>query len=213
MKITSVTRYKGSTYEAELDDGRKLYLHADIITDFGICAGMETDRETLRKIIYASNFRRAYQRALYLLDYRDYTYSEMYKKLVDNYKSEALCTAVMKRLTEHGFIDDERYAERMARKLVEVKHFGYRRSKRELMQKGISEFIAEDALSPYSAAFEDNLMELLKTKHSRYLTDREDKRSIEKVKSALVRYGYDFTEINRAVKEYFENAEEFEEEN
>ena len=213
MKITSVTRYKGSTYEAELDDGRKLYLHADIITDFGICAGMETDRETLRKIIYASNFRRAYQRALYLLDYRDYTYSEMYKKLVDNYKSEALCTAVMKRLTEHGFIDDERYAERMARKLVEVKHFGYRRSKRELMQKGISEFIAEDALSPYSAAFEDNLMELLKTKHSRYLTDREDKRSIEKVKSALVRYGYDFTEINRAVNEYFENAEEFEEEN
>ena len=213
MKITSVTRYKGSTYEAELDDGRKLYLHADIITDFGIRAGMETDRETLRKIIYASNFRRAYQRALFLLDYRDYTYSEMYKKLVDNYKSEALCTAVMKRLTEHGFIDDERYAEKMARKLVEIKRFGYRRSKRELMQKGISKFIADDALEPYSAAFEDNLMELLRTKHSRYLTDREDKRSIEKVKSALVRYGYDFAEINRAVKEYFENAEEFEEEN
>lgn len=213
MKITSVTRYKGSTYEAELDDGRKLYLHADIITDFGIRAGMDTDRETLRKIIYASNFRRAYQRALFLLDYRDYTYSEMYKKLVDNYKSEALCTAVMKRLTEHGFIDDERYAEKMARKLVEIKHFGYRRSKRELMQKGINEFIADDALEPYSAAFEENLMELLRTKHSRYLTDREDRRSIEKVKSALVRYGYDFTEINRAVKEYFENAEELEEEN
>ncbi len=213
MKITSVTRYKGSTYEAELDDGRKLYLHADIITDFGIHAGMDTDRETLRKIIYASNFRRAYQRALFLLDYRDYTYSEMYKKLVENYKSETLCTAVMKRLTEHGFIDDERYAEKMARRLVEIKHFGYRRSKRELMLKGINEFIADDALEPYSAAFEENLMELLRTKHSRYLTDREDRRSIEKVKSALVRYGYDFTEINRAVKEYFENAEEFEEEN
>lgn len=213
MKITSVNRYKGSTYEAELDDGRKLYLHADIIMDFGIHVGMETDRETLRKIIYASNFRRAYQRALYLLDYRDYTYSEMYKKLVENYKSETLCTAVMKRLTEHGFINDERYAEKMARKLVEIKRFGYRRSKRELMQKGINEFIADDALGHYSEAFEENLMELLRTKHSRYLTDREDRRSIEKVKSALVRYGYDFTEINRAVKEYFENAEELEEEN
>ena len=213
MKIDSVARYKGSTYEVELDDGRKLYLHADIITDFGIHAGMETDRETLKKIIYASNFRRAYQRALYLLDYKDYTYSEMFKKLIENYKSEALCNAVMKRLTEHKFIDDERYAEKMARKLVEIKHFGYRRSKRELMQKGINEFIADDALEPYSAAFEENLMELLKTKHSRYLTDQNDRRSIEKVKSALVRYGYDFTEINRAVKEYFENAEEFEEEN
>ena len=213
MKITSVSKYKGSTYEAELDDGRKLYLHADIITDFGIHAGMETDRDTLRKIIYASNFRRAYQRALYLLDYRDYTYSEMYKKLIENYKSEPLCTAVMKRLTEHGFIDDVRYAERMARKLVEVKKYGYRRSKREIMQKGIDQFTAEDALTPYSEAYHDNIMELLCTKHSRYLIDREDRKSIEKVKSALVRYGYDFTEINRAVKEYFENTERSEEEN
>ncbi|WP_294751328.1 RecX family transcriptional regulator [uncultured Ruminococcus sp.] len=213
MKIISVTRYKGSTYEAELDDGRKLYLHADIITDFGIRAGMETDRDTLRKIVYASNFRRAYQRALYLLDYRDYTYSEMFGKLVENYKSEPLCTAVMKRLTEHGFIDDVRYAERMARKLVEIKRFGYRRCRRELMQKGISQFIAEDALAQYGEAFEENLAELLKTKHSRYLTDREDRKSIEKVKSALVRYGYDFTEINRAVKEYFECADGLEEEN
>ena len=213
MKITSVMRYKGSTYEAELDDGRKLYLHADIITDFGIHAGMETDRDELRKIIYASNFRRAYQRALYLLDYRDYTYSEMYKKLIENYKSEPLCTAVMKRLTEHGFIDDVRYAERMARKLVEVKKYGYRRSKREIMQKGIDQFTAEDALTPYSEAYHDNIMELLRTKHSRYLIDREDRKSIEKVKSALVRYGYDFTEINRAVKEYFENTDGPEEEN
>ena len=213
MKITSVTRYKGSTYEAELDDGRKLYLHADIITDFGIHAGMETDRDTLRRIIYASNFRRAYQRALYLLDYRDYTYSEMYKKLMENYKSSPLCTAVMKRLTEHGFIDDVRYAERMARKLVEVKKYGYRRSKREIMQKGIDQYTAEDALTPYSEVFYDNIMELLRTKHSRYLTDREDRKSIEKVKSALVRYGYDFTEINRAVKDYFENTDAPEEDN
>ena len=213
MKITSVSKYKGSTYEAELDDGRKLYLHADIITDFGIHAGMETDRDTLKKIVYASNFRRAYQRALYLLDYRDYTYSEMFRKLVENYKSEALCTAVMKRLTEHGFINDERYAERMARKLVEIKHFGYRRCKREIMLKGVDRFIAEDALTPYSETFGENLMELLRTKHFRYLTDIEDRKSIEKVKSALVRYGYDFSEINRAVKEYFESRNDLEEEN
>jgi regulatory protein len=213
MRFTSVNKYKSSTYEAELDDGRKLYLHADIITDFGIRAGMETDRDTLRKIVYASNFRRAYQRALYLLDYRDYTYSEMFKKLLENYKSESLCTAVMKRLTEHGFIDDRRYAERMARKLVEIKHFGYRRCKREIMLKGVDQFIAEDALAPYEEAFGENLMELLNTKHSRYLTDIEDRKSIEKVKNALVRYGYDFSEINRAVKEYFESAGGLEEEN
>ena len=101
----------------------------------------------------------------------------------------------------------------MARKLVEIKHFGRRRCKRELMQKGINEFIAEDAIALYSEVFGENLAELLKNKYSRYLTDREDRKSIEKAKSALVRYGYDFTEINRAVKEYFESAEYLEEEN
>ena len=213
MRFTSVNKYKGSTYEAELDDGRKLYLHADIITDFGIRAGMETDRDTLRKIVYASNFRRAYQRALYLLDYRDYSAKEMTEKLVKTYKSEALCGAVLKKLKDNGFIVDERYAERMARKLVESRKFGYRRAKREIMQKGIDQFTAEDALAEYEDAFDENLMELLNTKHSRYLTDIEDRKSIEKVKNALVRYGYDFSEINRAVKEYFESSADLEEEN
>lgn len=51
----------------------------------------------------------------------------------------------------------------------------------------------------------ENLMTLLETKHARFLTDKTDRKSVEKVKSALVRYGYGFDEINRAVREYFES--------
>ena len=207
MKITNVSRYKGTTYEVEIDESRKVYLHIDIITDFSVRTGMELERDELRKIIYASNFRRAYQRALFLLDYRDYSAKEMTEKLVGTYKNEALCGAVLEKLKENRFIDDERYAEKLARKLVEIKKYGYKRAKREIMQKGIAQFTAEDALECYTESFEENLRELLKTKHSRYLTDESDRKSIEKVKSALVRYGYDFSEINRAVKEYFENSE------
>ena len=207
MKITNVSRYKGTTYEVEIDESRKVYLHIDIITDFSVRTGMELERDELRKIIYASNFHRAYQRALFLLDYRDYSAKEMTEKLVGTYKNEALCAAVLEKLKENRFIDDERYAEKLARKLVEIKKYGYKRAKREIMQKGIAQFTAEDALECYTESFEENLRELLKTKHSRYLTDESDRKSIEKVKSALVRYGYDFSEINRAVKEYFENSE------
>ena len=206
MKVTNVSRYKGTTYEVEIDESRKLYLHIDIITDFSVRTGMELEREELRKIVYASNFRRAYQRALFLLDYRDYSAKEMTEKLIKTYKSETLCSAVLKKLKENGFIDDERYAERMARKLVETRKFGYRRAEREIMLKGIDQFTAEEALAVYDDRFSENLMELLETKHSRYLTDSSDRKSIEKVKNALVRYGYDFSDINRAVKEYFENS-------
>lgn len=205
MEITSVAKYKGSTYEVELDNERKIYLHADIIADFSIRSGMKLERDELRKIIYSSNFRRAYQRALYLLDYRDYSRKEMVDKLVSNYKNESLCSAVADKLEKNGIIDDERYAEKLARKSVETKKFGYRRAKREIIRKGIGEFTAEDALEPYAEVFGENLMTLLETKHARFLTDKTDRKSVEKVKSALVRYGYGFDEINRAVREYFES--------
>ena len=133
---------------------------------------------------------------------------ELFGKLIDTYKSEALCSAVLDKLEENRFIDDERYAENMARKLVVSKRFGFRRAQRELMQKGIDKFTAEDALAEYSGTFGENLYELLETKHSRLLADTSDRRSIEKAKSALVRYGYSYDEINRAVREYLENMEE-----
>lgn len=205
MKITSLKKYKGTTYEAELDCERKIYLHVDIIVDFGLRENDDIDRSKLREIIWASNFRRAYQRALYLLDYRDYSRSEIYKKLLDSYKSEKLCTAVADKLENAGIINDERYAEKLAVRYVSGRKYGFRRAKREMIMKGIEPFTADDALEPYSEQFGENLMALLETKHSRNLTDPGDRKSVEKVKAALVRYGYDFGEINRCIKEYFEN--------
>ena len=169
---------------------------------------MELDTPELRKIIYASNFRRAYQYALHLLDYRDYSYKEMRGKLIKTYKNESLCEAVMKRLEEFSFINDERYAERLARKYIEGKRFGIRRAAREMGAKGIDRFTAEDALAPYEDSDRDNLAYLLEKKYSRLLTDSSDRKTIEKVKNALVRYGYGFTDINAAVKEYFENEQD-----
>ncbi|MBQ6181118.1 MAG: RecX family transcriptional regulator [Ruminococcus sp.] len=208
MEITALQRYKGSTFEAELDNERKIYLHSDIIADFGLRTGMVLERDELRKIIYASNFRRAYQRALYLLDYRDYSAKEMYDKLTDTYKSEKLCSAVLEKLKNAGLIDDVRYAENMARKLVVSKKFGRRRAMREITLKGVDRFTAEDALAEYESVFAENLSELIEKKYSRYLTDPDDRKNTEKVKSALVRYGYSFDEINRTVKEFFENINE-----
>lgn len=207
MKITNLSQYKGTTYEVELDESRKIYLHADIIADFALYRDMELDRTELRKIIYASNFRRAFQYALHLLDYRDYSYKEMFGKLEKTYKNEKLCFAVMKKLTTVGVINDIRYAERLARKYVESKRFGLRRAKQEMLTKGISSETADNALIEYEDSSEENLEYLLERKYARFLTDRTDRKSIEKVKSALVRYGYSFTDINCAISEYFESAE------
>ncbi|MCM1314719.1 MAG: RecX family transcriptional regulator [Prevotella sp.] len=208
MKITSVKVYKGTTFEVEIDNEKKIYLHADIIADFRVREGMELERTELRKIIYASNFRRAYQYALYCLDYRDYSTKEMRDKLIKSYKNENLCQAVVKKLEECGIISDERYAEKLARRFVEGKKYGLKRAKREIMLKGIGEYLAEDALQIYAEKFPENIAVLLRTKYAGLLTDRKDRKSIEKVKSSLVRYGYSYDEINHSVSEYLDCQED-----
>ena len=204
MKITSLAHYKGKTLEVEFDDKKILYLHIDIVTDFGLVQGMEIERAELKKIVYASNFRRAYEYALYRLDYRDYSAADMFEKLLETYKSEALCLEVVKKLARVGIINDERYAEKLARKLVEARKYGFRRAKREMALKGLTEETVENALALYADSFEENLAALLRGKYSRYLTDRTDRKAVEKAKNALVRYGYGYDEINRAVAAYFE---------
>ena len=210
MEITGLKVYKGSTFEAELDDGRKLYLHADIISDFDVHKGMILERDELRKIVYASNLRRAYQYGLYCLDYRDYSAEDMFEKLKKTYKSEKLCLDVVRKLAAAGLIDDRRYAEKLARKLVVSRKLGWRRAKKEITLKGIDPDTAEEALAVYDETFGENLAWLIENKHSRLLTDSSDRKSIEKVKSALARYGYGYDEINRAVREYFESADQME---
>ena len=73
-----------------------------------------------------------------------------------------------------------------------------------MMQKGLTEETVETALEQYNEAFGENLSELLREKYSRYLADITDKKSVEKVKNSLVRYGYSYDEINRGIAEYFE---------
>ncbi|MDE6833013.1 MAG: RecX family transcriptional regulator [Ruminococcus sp.] len=208
MKIIYVKVYKGTTFEVEMDNDKKIYLHADIIADFGVREGMELSRPELRKIIYASNFRRAYQYALYCLDYRDYSAKEMCDKLVKTYKNENLCKAVVRKLEESGIISDERYAEKLAFRYVEGRKYGYRRAKHEIILKGIGEYLAEDVLQIYTEKFTENLDYLLKTKYVRLLTDKDDRKSIEKVRNSLVRYGYSYEEINNCVSEYLDCQED-----
>lgn len=205
MKITSLVHYKGAVFEVVLEEKKKIYLHIDIVTDFHLESGMEIEREQLREIIYASNFRRAYQYALYCLDRRDYSAEELYEKLEEKYKSEKLCLGVIRKLAKADLINDRRYGEKLARKYAEIKKFGYYRCLREMKQKGVDGDLAEELLTAYEGQFYENLRELLNGKYSSTLTDCTDRKAVERVKNSLVRYGYGFDDINRAVREYFED--------
>ena len=198
MKITSIEQFKGKTLKVSFESGEPIFINSDIAAEYHLQKDIDIPQGGIDDIVRANDTRRAKERALYLLDNRDYSYAELFKKLAENY-DEDICYEVLKRLAEIGCIDDRRYARYLAEKLCTVKKYGYFKAREEMRLKGLSRDIIEEALADYSEDCSERVLELIDKKYARYLTD--DK-GVKKVKAALARLGYSFADINAAISEY-----------
>ncbi|MBQ8176708.1 MAG: regulatory protein RecX [Oscillospiraceae bacterium] len=201
MIITEVSKFKGSTMCVVLDDNSRHYFHSSIVEEYHLKEGMNIPEEAVEEIAEANEYRKARERALYLLDGRDYSFRELYDKLTANY-SEDISLRVCKYLAELRLINDRRYAELRARELFEIKRVGMFKAKMELRRRGISDEIIAEVIEPYADEDEifARLEELVEKKYERYLTSEK---GVNKVKSALLRQGYGYDEI-RAVLDLYD---------
>lgn len=196
MLINSINKFKGNTYEISLDSSEKVYISRDIILQYSLTNNLEISKERLDEIIYADIMRKAKERALYLLDYKDYSYNQLYEKLEVNYPQD-VCFEVLSNLVQLGILNDSRYAKNLAERLIVGKKYGSYRAIRELKQKGIDTDLAEEVVSYYEDTQVERLQDLIQSKYSRYL---DDEKSLNKVKNALIRLGYSYDLINEVLK-------------
>lgn len=188
------------------DDGSRIYIHEKILSEYHLKEGINVPEEAVEEIVAANDYRRARERALYLLDVRDYSFVELYQKLEKNY-DEDVCIRVCKNMAELRLINDRRYAEMRARELFEVKRVGMFKAKQELKRRGLSDNIIEEAVAPYEGEEEcfSRLEELVERKYERYLTDEK---GVKKVKNALLRQGWSYSEVNAVLDLYDLDFEE-----
>lgn len=203
LNIISVEKFKGSTYQVNFDEGEPAFINSEIIAQYNIKGGVSIPESAWNQVVYANEFRRARERALYLMDYRDHSYIELFKKLEKNY-DEDICYDVIDSLVEVGIVDDRRYAENLAQRLMEVKRCGYYKAVQEMRQKGISKELANEILSEYEDTTQERLKDLIESKYTRRL---EDEDGIKKVKNALVRNGYSYKDVNAALEDYLTEEE------
>ena len=82
----------------------------------------------------------------------------MHARVEPGEHGEAIVAAVVKKLTEYGFLDDAAYAETFARLRQENEKFGARRVRQDLRQKGVrSELIEETLDTRYGETNEEAL--------------------------------------------------------
>ena len=132
-----------------------------------------------------------------LLSRRLHSKKELYLKLLQKYPKEAAQSAC-DRLEELLMLDDEDFALRYAKELYERKKYAPRRIEQELKLKGISSEIAQNAVSALDKEDYNRIILLLNTK---YQTNLTTEKGIKRTVNALLRMGYSYSDIKKALDE------------
>lgn len=199
-RVEEVSQFKGETLRVDFDCREPIFINSSVVSSLGIRSGITMTEEDIEEAVSKNDFRRARERALYLLDERDYGYVEMFKKLENNY-SEDICYEVVNDLSRLGLIDDRRYAKKCAEYFLTRKLWGKYRAREEMRRRGIPSELIDEALEEYGEGSDERLRELVEKKYARKLADEN---GVNKVKAALARQGFSYDEIKRVLAEYEE---------
>lgn len=204
MFIDEIRRQKGHLVGLYSEGELIVSLDSDMADEMHLQARRDYPVEQLRTLLTQSQQRRARSKALYLLEFRDYSRRDLERRLRNDFDEESARAAV-DFLEEIGAIDDRRYAEAAIRHLAGYKHYGRRRILQELSLKGIDRDTAEEVLDEYGLDEPAMILDLLEGKFS---GDLSDPKGINRTIASLTRYGYQYGDIRDALREYADNMEE-----
>ena len=145
----------------------------------------------------------AKERALAMLDRRDYSRAELLKKLVEKGEDETEAAAAVERLAELGFVDDARYAPIIVRHYA-AKGYGPQRARQELQRRGIPKELWDEAMEQMPEQ-DDTIDRLLR---SRLKSESPDRAELKKAQDFLLRKGYGWEEIKSAIDRYNSEIED-----
>ncbi len=200
MRITDVRMTKRGRVALYVEGEFLLSMHPDVFAVSGLSVGSEVDTESLETLSAEAELKKAKEKALNLLSYKEYTTKQLTDRLKRHTDEESAEQAVA-RMEELGLLDDDDYAERFARDLSERKKFGILRIRQEMRQRGLTNEQIEYATSLLRSDPEEKMREIIARK---YPLAYEDEKVRRRGFSALMRMGYPAAEVRRVltVSEY-----------
>ena len=161
----------------------------------GLSAGMQIDPERLAELVGEAQLKKAKEKALHYLSYKEYTASQLKERLLRDVDEESAALAVG-RMEELGLVDDDDYAERFARDLYERKRYGLIRIRQEMRQRGLADEQIEFAVSLLPDAPLVRIRELIEKKYPLAWEDEKVKR---RAFAAMLRMGYCAADVRKAL--------------
>lgn len=199
--IISSQKGRGNKIHLLLDGEYQITTTAEFWAENFIKDGTDIDEDEWQSLCRKIEFRKALSKCYDYLSRRDHSQYELRQKLCLKF-DKSVCDEVIEHVKQYGYIDDKRFAENYTDTLKEKKHFSSFRIKQELSKKGIDRSIINDIISDFDFDPVESILELLNGKYSRKLNDEK---GIERTKNALLRLGYNYSDIKTAFNRYNEN--------
>ncbi|MFI5252090.1 MAG: RecX family transcriptional regulator [Bacteroidota bacterium] len=212
MIITAIERQKGSKHRVNIFiDGKfTLGIHESVFSKFGLHKGDSIDRKMIRTIKFDEEINFAKEKALRLISYRLRSEKELRERLTNKDITPDIVDETIQNLRKSKLVDDKAFARAYVHDLLLKKAAGTILLRRELRKKGIANDIIRETLDQmiepgteqqHASAAASALLKRYKT--SRKSIDNT-KRQL-RIKSFLLRRGYDFFIINKVMRELFSN--------
>lgn len=200
MLITAIEPRRKAMSALYLDGEYVMNLDTRTLIENRFDVGKDIDDEDLHEIIRLSNERRAKEKALWLISYRDHSKKELADKIKRTCDEESADKAV-ERMEELGLVNDESYALHYAQKLIFTKHMSKNAVVYELARKGIDKELAAEILEEIEVDSSEQIRIIIDKKYKNISDEKIRRRAV----AALQRLGYRWDEIKGVIEEYAED--------
>ncbi len=191
MQIISVTPLDKRRSKVLTDEGFTFALYRGEIRTYNIEEGGELTLEAYREILEDVLFKRAKERTLYLLKFRDRTELEIRRQLREGYYPEEAINYAVEFLKRYRFVDDQNYGRNY------IHTYGGRKSRKqlefELRGKGLGREEIDLLLEECRIPEEEQIYRFLKKKG--YQKDKTEPKERAKLTAALARKGFSYDVI------------------
>lgn len=191
MQISDIRKNKKHLTDIFIDGEFFTSIDTYILGLSGLKIGDDIGEKELDCLVEKSNDYRSYNKAIYLLGFRDYSCKELKDKLKLEYPEESIEKTIEK-LKSLKFLDDDRFAQKYVRVLIFEKYFSKKRAKFELIKKGIDKELTSNIVEDVDVDEKEQIEFLISHKYKDAYKDEKIKR---RAMAFLQRYGYSFSDI------------------
>lgn len=192
--IISHTHGRGKKIHILIDNEYQITTNEDFWNENFIKDETEINEDEWQALVDKINYSKAINKCYDLLSRRDHSVKELKTKLLRTVDENNAQRAI-DRMIELGYLDDEKYAEKLLEYLIENKRMSKAHIKQEMFKRGVPNDIISSLLEYAEIDNVSSICDLIQTKYRNKLNAENGK---EKAIASLMRKGFSYSDIKSA---------------